>query len=155
MPTPAPLLNYILNGLESTPILLDHLLHGVEDWDIKLAPDRFSLREMVAHLADWDPIFIERIERTRDESNPLLPSVDEGALALERDYAHQDASQNLSRFSSGRKELVELVKSLPESAWDKRAHREFVGDIDMFQLVALIVGHDAYHLRQAAESVKV
>lgn len=152
MPAPAALLNYIVTGLEATPIVLKKLLSDVDDWDKTLGPERFSLREMVAHLADWDPILIQRIERTRDEDHPFLPSVDEGQVAVDRDYANSNPVSNLERFQQGRAELVSLVKSLPADAWNRTANREFIGDVDMFQLVALILGHDAYHLKQAAES---
>ena len=56
---------------------------------------------MLAHLADWEPIFLERFQRTRREAEPILPDYDEGRIALERDYAHSDPLANLARFRTG------------------------------------------------------
>ena len=47
---------YLLLDLESAPEALARLLADVTDpaaWDRRPDPDRFTLREMVAHLADW------------------------------------------------------------------------------------------------------
>src|SRR5689334_12368800 len=97
---------YVLAGLSSTPEVLATILKGLDSsdsaWDFRPDPERFTLREMVAHLADWDPIFLHRLERIRDEDNPNLPDLDEGQIAIESDYAHQDPVENLNRFRQGR-----------------------------------------------------
>lgn len=151
MPLSEVTIKYVVDGVAATPRVLFALLSGSPDFDRRTDPERFTLREMIAHVADWDAIFAERIERARDEDNPFLPSVDEGQLAVERGYSSQDPATNLARFSESRAKLVALLQSLQPADWDRVAHREFVGDVTMFQLAAIILGHDAYHLRQAAE----
>ncbi|MBL8065260.1 MAG: DinB family protein [Chthonomonadaceae bacterium] len=155
MPVSPVVIKYAVDGISTSPILFSSLLgsFSADDpvWDRRPEPDRFTLREMVAHLADWDPIFVGRVERTRDEDNPFLASVDEGQLCAERDYAQQSPVENLDRLARSRPKLAELFRSLSESDWDRTAHREFVGDVTMFELAALVLGHDAYHLRQAAD----
>src|SRR5436190_13009197 len=109
---------YVLSGLSSTPDVLETILRGKESsdpiWDFRPDPDRFTLREMVAHLADWEPIFMERFQRTRSETEPRLPDYDEGKIAIERDYAHSDPIANLARFRAGRASLVTFLQSLDD-----------------------------------------
>lgn len=159
MPAPAGLLNYLHGALAATPVVLNQLVTEIEPnsqvWDSRPFADRFTLREAIAHLADWDEIFMERIIATRDTDCPFLPSVDEGVLCTERDYASSDVLKSLQLFSQRRESLITLVKSLDEASWDKKCHREFVGDLDMFQLASIIPNHDAYHLRQVAEYRKL
>ena len=99
---PPPVRKYLLTSVGSTPKILASLLKGVsgEDavWDKRPDPERFTLREVVAHLTDWDPIHIERINRILAEEEPLLPDMDEGQIAIENDYAHQDPIENLRLF---------------------------------------------------------
>jgi DinB superfamily len=157
MPVPEGVLHYLIGGIEGTPHVLSSLLSdlGPDDsrWDARPDPDRFTLREMVAHLADWDTVFFGRVERLRDEEDPMLKSVDEGALCETNDYASQLPLANLARLTVTRPKLASLLHSLSPEDWDKCGHREFVGDVDMLQLAVMILGHDAYHLRQAAEYV--
>src|SRR5205823_12464234 len=96
-------------------------------WDFRPDPDRFTLREMVAHLADWEPIFMERFQRTRSETEPRLPDYDEGKIAIERDYAHSDPIANLARFRAGRASLVTFLQSLDDADWERTGDREPYG----------------------------
>lgn len=155
---------YLLHDLEAAPHLLARVVapsRGMPgsidvfrsdfDWDARPDPERFTLREMVAHLADWEEIWLQRVRRIEAEDNPFLHSVDEGAVAAEREYGIQPYGENLIRFAEGRERLVAALRSLPAGAWSRPAHREFVGDINLLQLVAMIAGHDGYHLRQALD----
>lgn len=157
MKTPESVRKYLVDGIAGTPAVLTALLAkiapGDDLWDARPDPERFTLREAVAHLADWDDIFIRRVERIRDEDHPFLESVDEGRLCEERNYAAQDGPANLKRLKESHPGLASLLRSLPDEAWERTAHREFVGDVTMAQLAAMILGHDAYHLRQAADYV--
>ena len=64
---PAAVRKYLLSALAGTPVVADRLLLDVHAddprWDFRPEPDRFTLREVVAHLADWEPIHLERLTR--------------------------------------------------------------------------------------------
>ena len=156
-PAPRPALRYVLMGLEGTPDVLERLLHEQPSdgagWDFHPDPERFTLREVVAHLADWDPIFRERMERMRDENNPALPDRDEGKIALERDYAHSDPLDNLARFRRERAQTIAMLRGLPPNAWDRPGLREALGPMTIESLAVMILGHDGYHTRQIAQWV--
>ena len=146
---------YLLPALEAAPAAIAKLAphEGDPRWDERPDPARFTLREVVAHLADWDEIFIARMNRTLTEDNPFLASVDEGVLCAERRYESQSPSANLERFATNRAQLIELVRSFEAQDWGRPAHREFVGDVDLFRLVTIVIGHDGYHVKQFADAV--
>lgn len=147
--------NYLIKALAGMPNVLDRLLMdlGPDDprWDMSPDPLRFSLREVVAHIADWEPIWLERFTRTQGESRPFLPSVDEGQLAIANDYKHQDPIQNLARYRKGRAELVKFLDTLEGADWSKLAEREFVGPLTMQMMASYVLSHDGYHLSQIVE----
>ncbi len=143
-----PLLDYIVNGLEAGPAVQAALLQGSVDWDRRPDPDRFTLREMIAHLADWEDIWAARVHRFLTEEHPMLESIDEGLIATERAYSTQDPLANLARYGKGREALVAQLRALPIEAWSRTGHRQFVGDLTLFELAALIAGHDSYHMKQ-------
>ncbi|MBI5708215.1 MAG: DinB family protein [Armatimonadetes bacterium] len=142
---------YLLHALEGAPAAIVRVLDAETDWDARPDTDRFTLREMAAHLADWEPIWMERITRIAAEENPFLASVDEGQLCAERNYSGLDPMDSLARYRSERSELIEVIRKMPDAVWHRPAHREFVGDVDFLQQVAMIAGHDGYHLKQALE----
>ncbi len=152
-----PALRYVLAGLEGTPDVLERLLHDQPaegaGWDFHPDPERFTLREIVAHLADWDSIFRGRLERMRDEADPSLPDMDEGQIAIERDYAHSNPLDSLARFRRERALTVERLRGLPTDAWERPGRRENLGSMTIESLAVMILGHDGYHTRQVAQWV--
>jgi len=158
MTYPPPARNYLIKALGGMPDVFDHLLSGLgpDDprWDKSPDPIRFTLREMAAHLADWEPIWAERLCRVRDETRPLLPSIDEGQLAIANDYKHQAPLESLHRFRAGRAKVVGILNDLSSPDWEKVAEREFVGPLTMQMLASFVLSHDGYHLHQVVEWLK-
>lgn len=146
---------YVQHGIAATPVVLDALLgHLGGDaplWDARPDPGRFTLREVVAHLADWEPIWLDRLTRTLQEDEPALPGYDEGQVAIDHDYAHSDPVANLGRFREGRARIVEFVAALKDEEWARAAQREGLGRATIDAQIVLMLGHDGYHLRQVAE----
>ncbi|MBC8138268.1 MAG: DinB family protein [Fibrella sp.] len=152
---PMPARAYLLAALDNTPAtlfaLLSHLPSDSPVWDTLPQPDRFSLREIVAHLADWEHVFRERFERTINEDRPVLPRPDLNERAEEKGYADADPQECLARFREVRPAMTNWLRSLPEDAWVRVAHLERIGDLSLEGLVILMAGHDSYHIKQVTE----
>jgi hypothetical protein len=152
---PARARTYLLVSLEGTPTVLEQLLSRIAPadplWDLRPDPERFTLREMLAHIADWEPIYYARLSRTLNEEVPFLSDVDEGALVVKNNYASKSPQESLARFREGRAKLLVFLHDLPSDAWSRHGNREFLGIMTLEDQVALIVGHDGYHTRQTAE----
>jgi hypothetical protein len=149
---------YLIKALAGTPDVFDSILAGLKSddprWDVRPDPERFTLREMVAHVADWNPIFEERIRRIRVEEEPVLPSYDEGQFAIDRDYAHSNPIANLNRFREGRATLVALYNEIRDDEWERVGFYAAVNRFTIETYLALMVGHDGYHTAQAANWLK-
>jgi hypothetical protein len=146
---------YLTVALAGTPDVLEALLKDRTSddplWDFRPDPDRFTLREAVAHLADWEPIFLERFQRTLRETEPLLPDYDEGQIAIERDYAHSDPRANLARFRTGREALTAFLRSLEAADWERIGIREPYGPMTLGTQATQTLAHDGYHTQQVAQ----
>ncbi len=145
---------YLLIDLESAPDVLARMLADTRDpaaYDRRPDPDRFSLREMVAHQADWEAIFLKRLTQTRDEENPTLQGLDEGQVAIDNDYAHADPSECLSRYKTGRGRLVAFLRALSPDQWERVGVHTEVGPISIAEQTVLIAAHDGYHRQQTVQ----
>lgn len=144
---------YILHGIRATPLIFARLLEGVTDAELDRRPDpeRFTLREVVCHLADWEPIWLERIRAIAERENPTLPGYDEGQFAIDNDYAHANIAEQMEKFATGRAALTEYVTALPADAWTRPGVHQEAGPMLLGDLVSLILGHDGYHARQMVE----
>ncbi len=143
--------HYLLLDLDSAPDVLARMLQGVTDpavFDARPDPARFTLREMVAHLADWEAVFLRRLTTTCDEENGVLQGLDEGQVALDHDYAHADPSECLARYKSGRAAIVAFLRGLSADQWQRVGNHTELGPVTLETQAVLIAVHDGYHRQQ-------
>jgi hypothetical protein len=144
---------YLLHGLAATPIVIDRLLLAATpaDYDRRPDPERFTLREVIAHLADWEPVWHQRLQRVRTEEQPMLPGYDESQWAIDHDYAHAAVPEQMARFREGRARLLAFLRDLSPEDWDRTGQHSQWGRVTLADLAVLVLGHDGYHLRQIAD----
>lgn len=150
---PEKALHYLKEGLAATPVVIDRLLREAapEQYDLRPDPERFTLREVMGHLADWEGVWMERAQRILSEENPDLPGYDEGVWAIEHGYARMDVAQQQTRFREGRAKLLALLGRLSAEEWTRTARHSVWGEITLVGLATLALGHDGYHMRQIAQ----
>jgi hypothetical protein len=144
---------YLLGALAGAPDVFEALVWGMteEEADRRPDPERFSIREAIAHLADWEDVFRKRLLQTRDEANATLQGYDEGQWAIDHDYARSDWRAQLQLFRAGRAKLVALLRALTPAQWERTAIHTEIGPITMEQQAVLILAHDGYHETQIAQ----
>jgi hypothetical protein len=82
-------------------------------------PGRWSTLEVVAHIADTEIFFTDRIERTIAMDRPLLMSVDERAYPERLNYQSFDFSEQLDLFAALRRHLVRILRLQSPEAWQR------------------------------------
>ena len=149
-PIPTKVLTYLRSSLDVMPQTYAALLKGVtaEELDARPYDDRFTLREAMAHVADWEGVWLERIRKIATEETPFLPGYDEGQWAIDHDYAHSDFEAEMAKIAAGRRALVGYLNGLDPTAWQRTGQHGELGAISLFELAALIAGHDGYHAQQ-------
>ncbi len=155
MPSDA-LLHYLKFGLSATPDVVETLLCQASFQTLNARPDpeRFTLREVVAHLADWESVWLERVQKLLNETHPELPSYDESQWAIDHNYAQSDLAEQLAKFAAGRKALLAVLNDAPTPAWNRTAAHYKMGSVTLTELAAFILGHDGYHLQQITQFLK-
>lgn len=151
---PERVYRYLLIDLESAPDVLGKMFEtitGLTVYDRRPDPERFTLREVVAHLADWDKVFLGRMTQTRDSESPTLQGIDEGQVAVDNDYAHADPAESLARHKTNRAALVAFLRRLSPEEWERVGNHTELGPITLTAQAVLVGAHDGYHRQQALE----
>jgi hypothetical protein len=133
--------------------LLAVVLTGVfgEEEDFAPAPGKWSVRQIVAHLADAEMVGAHRFRQVIAEDNPTLIAYDQNAWADNLDYARRKPKQSLETFRRIRAENHELLKGLPESAFERAGNHTENGRMTLRQLLEGYAGHGESHARQLQE----
>jgi len=68
------------------------------EWDFKPAPGKWSIRQIVCHLADSEIVVADRFRRVLAEKDPVLQWFDEQLWAENLDYHRRKFSHALDTF---------------------------------------------------------
>jgi hypothetical protein len=116
--------------------------------DHKEDPSRWSIRQIVAHLADTEIVAAERFRMVIAEDNPPVLAFDQNLWAERLDYHKRKPSQSLETFRRIRADNYELLKDLPEDAFQRTAQHTKRGQITLLDMVNIFANHPEKHSRQ-------
>jgi hypothetical protein len=111
-------------------------------------PGKWSIRQIVAHLADSEIVATMRLRQLIAEEDPKLEAWDQNAWATRLDYARRKPSQSLETFRRIRGENYELLKDLPETVFERAGVHSERGRITLRQLLQGIAEHAENHAAQ-------
>lgn len=143
--------SYIPTGLSATPEVLRRLMDAIpaSAWDTPTHGDRFSPREIIAHMADWEPILRdERMARAIQDPGCTIVAYDEGTRSIEQGYGATDVLNQLSRFAAERARTNAWLGSLSDEDLSKTFVHPETGTWSVGEFAANMLGHDMYHVEQ-------
>ena len=139
--------------LEKAPILIETMLRDLPEdllrW--KPAPERWSIAEVLGHLADIEMVYADRTRRIVTEESPTLEKYDAAGTVGIGDYVRGSASENLAFFIKIRRSTVILLRSIPADSGEREATHSELGNITLHEMLSEWASHDLGHLRQIAE----
>src|SRR5215831_14011290 len=116
-----PEISALLERFRRGPEVLAMVLTGVfgEEEDFVTAPGKWSIRQIVAHLADSELVGAHRMRLVIAQDNPTLTAFDQDAWTRNLDYARRKPKQSLETFRRMRAENFDLIKDLPAAAFER------------------------------------
>jgi uncharacterized damage-inducible protein DinB len=135
-----------LHVIAETPGRLAELLKKTKEADRKPAPDKWSVREVLSHLADCEIVFAFRIRQTLAEPNHTIQPFDQDLWA--KTYATYSAEEALRVFTTVREWNVMLIRSLEPEAREKPVTHPERGPMTLGMIFETMGGHDINHVAQ-------
>ncbi|SRR5258708_29595802 len=116
--------------------------------DFQPGEGKWSVRQIVCHLADFEMIAAMRFRQMLAEENPTLPSADQDEWAAKLDYGRRKVSQALETFRRVRTDNYELMKDLPEEAFERTGIHSKRGVIALRDMLRIMAEHPEKHVGQ-------
>jgi len=141
---------------QAAPAKLAALLKGKNSKQLtrRPAPDKWSVAEIMAHLADGELVIAWRIRQILTNNAIPIQAYDQDLWAKTFDYAHRDPRQSLANFRTLREANLALLKSVPRRLWENYGVHQERGNESVSHVVRLIAGHDLNHLQQIQRILK-
>jgi hypothetical protein len=119
-----------------------------EMWTFRPAPDRWTIHEMVVHIADSEANSFIRCRRLIAEPGAMVSAYDENAWARLLHYHEQSTDDALQLFKWLRGNSYKLIQSLPESTWTHAIEHPENGTMTMDDWLDVYARHIPDHVAQ-------
>ena len=114
------------------------------------APGKWSIHQVISHLADSEIVWGWRLRLTIAQDRPPISGYDQDAWTSQLGAAYPDTDAAIDTLDVLRRGHVALLRSLPPAAWLREGMHVERGAESVRKMSKLYAGHDLVHLNQIA-----
>jgi len=131
------------------PKLLRDAIAGMTEQELNAAPipGKWSTRQVVCHIADFEPVYADRMKRVIAEENPPLQGGDPDVFAAKLAYEERNIEDELNLIDSVRRHVAAILKTLPAETFQRTGRHSRDGDLTLETLLKRITGHIPHHVK--------
>ena len=118
------------------------------------APGKWSIAEILAHLADTELVGGNRIRMILGKPGTPIQAFDQDDWAKAGRYREQDARRSLEAFCVLRERNLALLRSLKPRQWKQYGMHQERGKETVARVAEMFAGHDLNHLKQIERLAK-
>jgi uncharacterized damage-inducible protein DinB len=118
------------------------------------APDKWSIAEILAHLADAEIVVGWRMRLILGAPGTPIAAFDQNAWASSGHYEKRDPRKSVELHRVVREANLALLKSLTPEQWKQYGQHAERGQESIEHIVQMMAGHDRNHLQQIQRMLK-
>jgi hypothetical protein len=134
----------------ATPAKIIALIRGLGPRQLskRPAPGKWSIREIISHLADTEMVMCCRARWIAFEEKPTLVPFDQDKWAAGRSREKEPLAETMERFRLLRKSQVRLFRAVPKQEFGRTGFHPERGAVTLQEQLETLAGHDVNHLLQ-------
>lgn len=110
-------------------------------------PGKWSTHEVVCHIADYEPIYADRMKRVIALSEPELLKGDPALFAARLAYEQRDVDEELALIDVTRKQMARILRTLEAEDFQRHGVHSRDGSVTLDDLLQRIAAHIPHHVR--------
>lgn len=123
------------------------------EWDQQPVPGRWSIRQLVCHIADFEIVYADRMKRVLAEDNPTLFSGDPDQFALNLGYRSRCVQNELCLIRCVRQQLLSILEQSPVESFMRTGVHSTSGPLTLETLLENVTAHIPHHLKFVEEKL--
>ncbi len=134
----------------ATPKKLERFLKKVSPAKLRKrpAPNRWSIGEILAHLADAEIVIAWRVRSILGAPGTPIQAFDQESWVIAGHYEKRNPSESVAQFCAVRAANLRLYQSLSPEQWKHYGIHSERGQESVEHIVRMMAGHDLNHLKQ-------
>ena len=143
------LIDQYLSGIDA----LQWAIAGMSEEQLDARPiaGKWSTRQVVCHLTDFEPIYADRMKRVIAEQCPTFFGGDPDTFAAGLAYEHRFVDEELNLFAAVRKHMATILRELESTDFERTGNHSDAGPMTLETLLRNIAAHVPHHLQFIAE----
>lgn len=149
-------LKKLLDAAEKSPREIAASVSGLSEKVLcyKPAPNKWSILEILAHLADMEILYAYRMRQMMADDKPVIAPINQDQWAARLGYLHESVPELLALYGLNRHHNLNLLRRLkPEDLGKSAFHPELQRTVSLAEYVQMMGKHGPNHLAQI-ESLK-
>lgn len=114
-------------------------------------PEKWSTRQVICHIADFEPIYVDRMKRVLAENEPTMFGGDPDLFAARLAYDLRDVQVELDLIEAARKHMGSILRSLEPADFQRRGNHSEAGPITLERLLTNVTHHIPHHIKYIEE----
>lgn len=119
-----------------------------EMWNFKPAPNKWSVHEIIIHMADSEANSFSRARKIICEPGSTIMVYDQDIWAIKTKYHNQSTDDALELFKNLRKMTYDIIKDLPDSTWSNYIIHPENGKMTLDDWLNVYENHVKVHVNQ-------
>lgn len=138
------------------PELLQQAVQGMSDaqLDAKPVAGKWSTRQVVCHITDFEPIYADRMKRVVAENCPTFFGGDPDIFAAGLAYDRRPVDTELDLLVAVRRQMATILRQLNAADFQRTGTHSEAGSLSLETLLQRIVNHVPHHVQFIAEKRK-
>ena len=139
-----------IDSQRKAPKRFKRLVKGLSEKQLarRPGPDKWSIKEVLAHLADGEFVLGARIRCVAAMDRPTIVGYDENAFVRNLAVDKAKTDHFLAAFAAARALNVELLERLPKESFARVGVHTERGEESLTTMVIMYAGHDRIHEAQ-------
>jgi len=122
-----------------------------KELDAAPVPGKRSTRWIICHIADFEPVYADRMKRVLVEDNPTLLGGDPDRFGERLAYDARDLENELRVIESTRQQIATILRTIDLEDWQRTGVHTEDGPMTLETLLERITGHVPHHIAFIAE----
>src|SRR5216683_2281921 len=140
-----------LDAAEISPRQIAAAVSGLSDKTLryKPAPNRWSILEILGHLADIEIVYGYRMRQILADKKPVIAPIDQDDWARNLGYMETPPAELVALYGLNRHANVQLLRRLKPGDLEKSAfHPELNRNVTVAEMIERMSGHGPNHQEQ-------
>lgn len=148
-------ISILLDAYRNGPAMLRNALEKADPshFDLTPVPGKWSIRQVVCHISDFEPVYADRFKRVLVEDNPTIFGGDPDAYAAALAYGNRSVERELAYIEATREHMLPILQQCDIEHYQRTGVHSEDGPMTLETLINRIVAHIPHHVKFIEEKL--